>query len=123
METKLRIVLTGATGNLGSKLRTHWRGRHDVEGIDRQARGDAAIVEADLTRDNARWAARFAGAEVVVHCAANGSPAQSWDEAQRNVLGTFNVFEAARAARVRRVVFISSTTSWARTRIRPRRAC
>lgn len=106
--TRLRIVLTGAAGNLGRKLRAHWNGRHDVEGMDVDTRGDQTITQADLTRFDAGWAARFGGRDVIVHCAANGSPAQDWSEAQRNIIGTFNVLEAARAGGVRRVVFISS---------------
>lgn len=103
-----KIVLTGAAGNLGRKLRAQWHGRHDVLAIDSQARGDDGVVTADLTTYDPAWAAQFAGADVVVHCAANGAPAQAWSEGQRNIRGAFNVFEAARAGQVRRVVFISS---------------
>jgi NAD+ dependent glucose-6-phosphate dehydrogenase len=108
MATKLRIVLTGATGNLGRKLDQHWRGQHDVLGIDLDTRGDEAVVGADLSVYDPRWAARLVAADVVVHGAANGSPSQDWEAGQRNIRSTFNVLEAARAGGVRRVVFISS---------------
>ncbi|HEY2899290.1 MAG TPA: NAD(P)-dependent oxidoreductase [Polyangia bacterium] len=108
MNHSLSIVLTGAAGNLGRKLREHWRGHHHVRAIDIDPRGDQTIMRAELAAGDPVWASVLAGADVVVHCAANGSPTQSWEEGHRNVGVTFNVFEAARMANVRRVVYISS---------------
>jgi len=95
-----------------------------VLGIDAQTGGDDGIVAADLTTDDRRWVSRLAGCDVVVHCAANGSPSQDWREGQRNVLGAFNVYEAgARRRRPARGLRQFEPTSWAGTRIGRRRTC
>jgi uronate dehydrogenase len=102
------IVLTGAAGNLGRKLSQHWRERYRVRAIDICAKGDESVTVADLTRRDAGWSSAFAGADAVVHLAANPNPVQSWDEAQRNIQATFNVLLVAKEAEVRRVVYASS---------------
>src|SRR5258708_23451294 len=99
MDMKLRIVLTGAAGNLGRKLRAHWSGQHDVLGIDAQTGGDDGIVAADLTTDDRRWVSRLAGCDVVVHCAANGSPSHDWRGGQRQRLRALHGFPTAPAPR------------------------
>jgi len=108
MSNSRKIVLTGAAGNLGRKLRAHWNGRLTVQPIDADPRGDDSILRADLATYDTAWVSALAGADVVVHGAANGSPLQSWEAARRNIQMTFNIFEAARVAQVPRVVFISS---------------
>jgi nucleoside-diphosphate-sugar epimerase len=51
----------------------------------------------------------FAGAEAVVHLAANASVAATFDElAEPNLIGAYNTYEAALRGGVRRVVFASS---------------
>jgi nucleoside-diphosphate-sugar epimerase len=54
----------------------------------------------------------WAGVDVLIHCAYDFA-ARSWNEVQRiNVHGSLQVFEAARAAGVRRLIFISSMSSF-----------
>ncbi|MDH5795501.1 MAG: NAD(P)-dependent oxidoreductase [Candidatus Bathyarchaeota archaeon] len=49
------------------------------------------------------------GAEAVVHLAADARVSASWNSVlKRNIIGTYNVFEAARRSGVRKVVFASS---------------
>lgn len=102
------IILTGAAGNLGSKLRTHWVGRHRLCLIDSNPRGDAAIFAADLTEQNESWTSLFTGADAVVHLASNSHPVQTWAAIQQSIQLNFNVFDAARKANVPRVIFASS---------------
>jgi NAD+ dependent glucose-6-phosphate dehydrogenase len=48
------------------------------------------------------------GAEVIVHLAGDPRPNAPWDDVlQHNIVGTYNVFEAARRSNVRRVIFAS----------------
>ena len=104
------VLITGAAGNLGSKLRAHcaalgWQLRL----LDVDSKGDADIVAADLSVWDASWAARFAGVDAVVHLAATPSPEASWAAVQRlNIDLTQNVYEAAARGGVRRLVFASS---------------
>ncbi|MCZ6889028.1 MAG: NAD(P)-dependent oxidoreductase [Gammaproteobacteria bacterium] len=60
----------------------------------------------------------FHGQDFVIHLAATSSLEYTWEDIlYPNVIGTYNVFEAARQAQVKRVVFASSgsiTTGWER---------
>ncbi|MCD6350561.1 MAG: NAD(P)-dependent oxidoreductase [Armatimonadetes bacterium] len=120
-----RIFLTGATGRLGSNLALRLsRDGHDVVALaqpnDRlRGRLDemerVEVVEADL-RDTAAVRAATQGCEAIIHTAALmnvRTPGISRADFFRvNVVGTFNVFEAATEAGVDRVVYISSTSAY-----------
>jgi nucleoside-diphosphate-sugar epimerase len=109
-----RVVITGAAGNLGSKLRRHLRDRSDLELVLVDLKGDPAsgIMAADLATADPRWAALFRGGDVVVHLAAEAGLAarhQVWSRLQaRNVDAMLNVFEAAARAGCSKVIFASS---------------
>jgi len=105
------VLVTGAAGLLGrhvvAELRDHGV---RVRGFDRRA-GDADIEwrVGDVTdADAVRAAVR--GTDAVLHIAAipNIWSGDAQTIIRVNTLGTFNVFEAAEAAGVRRVVFCSS---------------
>ena len=104
------VLITGAGGNIGSKLRAHFSELGwTLRLLDVDTRGDAAIEAVDLSEWNDAWVARFAGVDSVFHLAGNPSPATPWHSAQRlNIDLTANVYEAAAAHRVRRVIFASS---------------
>ncbi len=104
------VLITGAAGNIGSKLRAHFTALGwQLRLLDADPRGDAAIEAADLVEWNDAWVARFAGVDAVIHLAGNPSPQTSWESAQRlNIDLTANVYEAAARHGVRRVVFASS---------------
>jgi len=66
------------------------------------------MVVADLADQDA-LAAACQGVDTVVHLAGVPDPAAAWDKLlEANVIGTANVFAAAKAAGCRRVVFASS---------------
>lgn len=106
-----KIVITGASGNLGCKLRTGLAPRDDLSLvlIDRDPRGDPAVIAADLGDDHPDWTRMFEGADVVVHLAANPDPFATWGALLRdNIDATINVFETAVGANVKRVILASS---------------
>jgi hypothetical protein len=109
------VVITGARGNLGTKLRGHFTGLGwTVRLLDVQAGGDPAIHEADLATYSDSWASHLAGADAVVHLAGNPSPSASWSSVQRlNIDLTQNVYEAAARHGARRVIFASSNWTMA----------
>jgi NAD(P)-dependent dehydrogenase (short-subunit alcohol dehydrogenase family) len=113
------VLITGAGGNIGSKLRAHFTALGwTLRLLDIDARGDAAIQAADLAEWDDSWVARFAGVDTVIHLAGNPSPQTSWASAQRlNIDLTANVYEAAAAHSVRRVVLASS--NWVMVGHRP----
>jgi uronate dehydrogenase len=109
---RLRVLITGAAGNIGRVLRRHLHGRYALlrlTDIAAQApAGPAEEVAAVDIRDIAAVEASMAGIDCVVHLA--GIPEEDrWDKIlPMNIEGCYNVFEAARRAGVRRVVFASS---------------
>jgi nucleoside-diphosphate-sugar epimerase len=103
------VLITGASGNLGSKLRAHLTGRYALRLLDRDARGDAEVATADLSRWDSQWVSLFHGADVVLHFAADPRAHVGWtDLIAPNMDALINVFEAAVQARVKRLVFASS---------------
>jgi NAD+ dependent glucose-6-phosphate dehydrogenase len=113
------VLITGAGGNIGTKLRAHFsRLGWALRLLDLNARGDAAIRTADLAEWNDAWVGQFAGVDAVIHLAGSASPQTPWAMAQRqNIDLTANVYEAAAAQGVRRVVFASS--NWVMAGHRP----
>lgn len=107
-----RVVVTGATGNLGRKAVQELAAVGvDVAGLD-LVPGDAAgptTVVADLATYAPGWATAFAGADVVVHLAAEPRPIATWAQVQHaNVDVSLNVLRAVEEHGVGRVVFASS---------------
>lgn len=104
----MRILVTGASGNLGGKLVAHWSGNeHELVLLDRRA--GEGIAAADISVFDPAWAGLFAGVETVIHLAGEIRPVARWQEVHpANVLGTANVLRAARTAGVGRVVFAST---------------
>jgi len=103
------ILITGAAGNLGGKLRRHLEGRYALRLLDLDPRGDGTIVRADLSTYDPRWADLFQGADVVVHLAANPKAHCTWEEVVGpNLDGLMNVFVTAARAGVKRLIFASS---------------
>ena len=81
----------------------------DKNGEGLQAYGE--VVTGELG-DLPRLRALCEGIDTVVHLAANPSPSASWESLlPTNIIGTYNLFQAAQQANCRRVVFASSIHS------------
>lgn len=107
--TNKTILITGAAGNIGKKLRGHLSGRYDLKMVDNEPGGDAEISNIDLSIWDERLVSLFAGVDVVVHLAADPQANKTWSELiSPNIDALNNVFVAAIQARVPRVVFASS---------------
>jgi len=104
-----RILITGATGNLGTKLVRHWQDQHELRLVDIDARGDANVRVADLSRWDLAWVEWFREVDKVVHLAGNPVAFSPWQELiAPNVDALVNVFLACREANVERIIFASS---------------
>lgn len=105
------VLITGATGNIGRKLRAHLgpTGKYALRLLCLNPSGDPQVQTADLTEYDAAWAGQFAGVDTVLHIAADPSPRAGWRRIQeRNIDLLLNVMAAAQLHGVRRVVFASS---------------
>jgi nucleoside-diphosphate-sugar epimerase len=104
-----RVVVTGSNGLIGRMVLDAWRGddRFDVVGVAR-SEGPYTDVLTDIVDLDALVAA-FQGADAVIHLGATSAVSSEWEAVlPSNLIGTYNVFEAARQAGVSRVVFASS---------------
>jgi len=108
-----KLVLTGAGGRLGSYLREPLSKLAEelvssdiLEDIGTLYRGER-YVKADLA-DASAIHALLEGADMVVHFGAIGDEAPFEDILGPNIIGAYNVWEAAYQKGVRRVVYASS---------------
>lgn len=107
-----RVLITGAAGEIGRVLRAGlYDGRRPLRLLDIKPQAAARTGEECVTADLADMAAlqhAVRDIDCIVHLA--GVPREGpWDAIlPNNVIGTYNVFEAARMAGVRRVIFASS---------------
>jgi nucleoside-diphosphate-sugar epimerase len=107
MPERLRVALTGAEGLIGGVVRRYLHDRYDLRPLTRTEAVFASTV-VELEELDALTAA-LRGSDAVVHLAAASGVADVWaDILASNVVGTYNLFEAARRAGVPRVVFASS---------------
>jgi nucleoside-diphosphate-sugar epimerase len=96
------------SGLIGGALRKHLEGRYALRALNRKPVPGVECFRADVA-DLAAIQPAFAGADVVVHLAALAGSQSTLDSLLGpNIVGSYNVFEAARRAGVRRVVFASS---------------
>ncbi len=104
-----RVLLTGAAGGIGSALREHAKGRYHFRCFDRvPVPGESDGVVGNLT-DLKALAKACDGCDAVVHLGAQRDEADFMTTIlPDNILGTYNAYEAARLAGVKRFVFMSS---------------
>lgn len=92
--------MTGADGGIGRVLRAGLSERFAPRWLTRS--------DADVS-DLAALASAFTGTDAIVHLAAAADVDATWDEIlPANIVGAYNVYEAAHRAGVGRVVFASS---------------
>ena len=128
-------LVTGGAGFIGSHIAERLvREGHEVRVLDGLATGKreniagiagrVTFIEGDL-RDAAAVKEAVRGAEVVFHEAALGSVPRSLDDPATtnavNVTGTLNVLIAAKDAKVRRVVYASSSSVYGPSKEFPQR--
>ena len=109
----MKILVTGAAGQLGSYLVEHLSKEHEVTGLDIQEskfetkdfiKGD--IKDYRLAMDTCK------GKDVIIHAAAQVSVDRSISDpvldARENILGTINMLEAATKSMAGQFIYISS---------------
>jgi nucleoside-diphosphate-sugar epimerase len=105
------VLITGAAGRIGSHLTQALAPRYALSLTDVRPPAEAhghPFAQADLG-DPEALRAICAGADSVVHLAADPRTFAPWESLlPNNIVGAYNVFEAAREAGCRRVIFASS---------------
>lgn len=107
----LRILITGINGLIGNILHQALAKKHDVYGLDQKGPFTDRVVSSEIAeyREVAEVFEKFGPLNAVIHLAGNPSTKASWEEILGpNIVGTRNIFEAAREFNVPRVVFASS---------------
>lgn len=104
---KDKILITGMSGLIGGLAARRFSDEYEVSGIGRTLVDDWPYTVADIADFDAMRPA-FNGVQTVIHMAGSRGN-QPFDVHYRaNVLGTYNVLEAARQAGARRVILASS---------------
>jgi len=119
-EKRMKVLLTGGSGNLGQTLLPKLLDRGDTPVIldiraPRHLKEGALFIEGSIL-DRPQLTEIFRGCDCIVHIAAwhgiheDRGEKNAYDFFDLNVRGTFEVFEAAAAAGIDKVVFISTTS-------------
>ncbi len=131
----MRLLVTGAAGFVGSNLVDHLLAEgHEVVGYDNlstgqleflagaSASGRFRLVRGDIL-DRAALTAALAGCDAVFHFAANADVRFGTERTRvdldQNVIGTWTVLEAMRAAGVRRILMASTGAIYGDTTVYP----
>lgn len=105
-----KVLITGASGLIGGLTIKHLGDKYELSGLSRRPVAGIPHLAADITDAQAIKPA-FAGIHTVLHLAAATGADEwlAWEPTMAiTVQGTLNVYEAAREAGVKRVVFFSS---------------
>ena len=104
-----KVLITGMSGLIGGLLRDHLEslGGYELSALNRRPVEGIKCLQADIA-DLYAIRPAFEGIDVVVHLAAQVRDEPWEDLLNSTIIGTRNVYEAARLAGVKRVVFASS---------------
>jgi uronate dehydrogenase len=107
-----RVLMTGAAGDVGRRLRQRLRGVYPTLRLSDRVAADPlgpgeTFVKAELA-DLAAVEAAVKGMEGIIHLGGVSTEGDWESILQSNIIGLRNVFEAARRHGVKRVVFASS---------------
>jgi len=114
--TMKKVLVTGLSGVIGAAIRPYLEKKYELSALNRRDVQGVPCYKADIA-DMEMIRPAFEGKDVVIHLSAAASVLKSfegvhaeWNEIlQANLIGCYNVFEAARLAGVKRVIFASSS--------------
>jgi nucleoside-diphosphate-sugar epimerase len=112
--SKQKLLITGASGKIGQLFVHHLKDRYDLvltDIVDISESFGFPFTKADISDLNA-IRPLFEGVDIVIHLAADYRRDAPWESLlPNNVIGVYNVFEAAHQAQCKRVIFASSINS------------
>jgi len=131
MAERKRVLITGAAGRIGRTLAEHMADRYALRLLYHRTVPDRHQAAASQARETGRAVSlgetphdvfvgdvgeldamerACAGVDAVAHMAADPRVQAPWDDILRaNIVGTFNVYEGARRAGTKTIVFASSS--------------
>ncbi|UCC17259.1 MAG: NAD(P)-dependent oxidoreductase [Dehalococcoidales bacterium] len=105
---KKRITITGLSGNIGHILYAGLKSKWEISGVDIIESAELPVTLVDINDYNSIGDA-FNEAYAVIHLAANAYAGADWENIiGPNIIGTQNVFRAARESGVKKIIFASS---------------
>lgn len=107
----MRLLITGINGLIGNILRSALQKTHTVYGLDREGEFTDQVRSADISayEQVAHVVQQCKPIDSIVHLAGNPKVDASWESVLKaNIIGTRNIFEAAREFEVPQVVYASS---------------
>lgn len=105
----MKVLVTGSAGTVGRPVCEELQRRgHQVRGFDREPTPDVDDAIAGDVADAGAVAAAMRGVDALVHLAAQPHDRPFVELLGPNVVGLYNVMDAARAQAVKRVVLASS---------------
>ena len=107
----MRVLITGINGLIGKVLWEALRKGHEVFGLDQHEPFSDRVLSADISSygEVARVFQQLRPLEAIVHLAGNPRVDAPWESVlSANIIGTRNIFEAAREVEVPRVIYASS---------------
>ena len=100
----MRVLITGAAGQIGSHLAREIGNRHEIRGLDQVPMPELEDSIVGDVGDFDTVLKATEGVDAVIHLANVGA---EWEQALTSMIGTYNVFESARLAGARRVAYAS----------------
>jgi len=109
---KKRVLITGAAGHIGSWLAESLKDRYDLRLHYHNAVPATPPVSDVHIADISKYdeiAPAMEGIDAVIHMAGDSRRSSPWEDVlQRNIIGTYNVYESARRAGVKKVILAST---------------
>ncbi len=109
----MKLLITGASGGIGTRLRRLLPPLYpdlvlsDIREPEEALRAGETFIKADLA-DYAAVEEAVKGVDGIIHLGGHSGEAPWENILNSNIIGTYNVFEAARRHNVKRIVFAST---------------
>lgn len=107
----MKLLITGSKGIIGTILTQALPDEHDVVGTGRRGEETSTYLHMDISEESAVEAVfKKVRPEAVIHLAGDSRVTADWDSVlKNNIVGTKNIFEAARKHGASKIVYASST--------------
>jgi len=104
-----KILITGAAGNIGSILVDGLKHKYEIRGLDCKPMPEIKDSIVASLSDKEALVEAAKGVDAIIHLAAIASGNAPWEVVlESNIIGTYNMFEAARICNVKRFIYTST---------------